>query len=87
MASSTVRVVLISCRFHEVNKCSQDTGQYWCHCYTPVGLAILTFPEDAAVLGVLECSPQPGAVGGGDGGLELGPGPALHQVQLLALEY
>merc|ERR1719384_598716 len=50
-----------------------------------VGFAILTLPEDAAVLGVLEGAPQPGAVGAGDGGLQLGPGAALHQVQLLAL--
>ena len=30
-------------------------------------------------------SPGPGTVGGGDGGLYLGPLPALHQVQLGAL--
>ena len=51
----------------------------------PVCLAILTLPEDAAVLGVSEGSPEAGAVGGGDGGLQLRPLAALHQVQLLAL--
>ena len=51
----------------------------------PVCLAILTLPEDAAVLRVSECSPEAGAVGGGDGGLQLRPLAALHQVQLGAL--
>ena len=32
-------------------------------------LAVLTFPEHAAVLGVSECSPEPGAVVSGDRGL------------------
>ena len=45
----------------------------------------MTLPEDAAVLGVSEGSPEAGAVGGGDGGLQLRPLPALHQVELLAL--
>ena len=50
--------------------------------HSPVCLAILTLPEDAAVLGVSEGSPEAGAVGGGDGGLQLGSLAALHQVQL-----
>ena len=52
---------------------------------SPVGLPVLALPEDAEVLWVGEGSPEPGTVGGGDGGLQLGPLPALHQVELLAL--
>ena len=52
---------------------------------SPVGLPVLALPEDAAVLWVGEGAPEPGTVGGGDGGLQLGPLPALHQVELLAL--
>ena len=52
---------------------------------SPVGLPVLALPEDAAVLGVGEGAPEPGTVGGGDGGLQLGPLPALHQVELGAL--
>ena len=48
-------------------------------------LAVLTFPEHAAVLGVSECSPEPGAVVSGYRGLELGPLAALDQVELGAL--
>ena len=51
----------------------------------PVGLPVLTLPEDSAVLGISEGSVQSGAVGGGDGGLQLCPLPALHQVELGAL--
>ena len=50
-----------------------------------VCLAVLALPEHAAVLGVGEGPEQSGAVLGGDGGLQLGPLPALHQVQLGAL--
>ena len=52
---------------------------------SPVGLPVLTLPEHSAVLGVSERPPQPWTVGGGDGGLQLRPLPALHQVELLAL--
>ena len=45
----------------------------------------MTLPEDSAVLGISEGSVQSGAVGGGDGGLQLCPLPALHQMKLLAL--
>ena len=51
----------------------------------PVGLPVLTLPEDSAVLGISEGSVQSGTVGGGDGGLQLCPLPALHQVELGAL--
>ena len=50
-----------------------------------VGLAVLALPEDAAVHRVGEGPVQPGAVGGGDGRLQLRPLAALHQVQLGAL--
>ena len=50
-----------------------------------VGLAVLALPEDAAVHRVWEGAVQPGAVGGGDGRLQLRPLAALHQVQLGAL--
>ena len=59
-------------------------GQPW-RTLVPVGLPVLTFPEDSAVLGISECSVQSGTVGSGDGGLQLRPLPALHQVQLGAL--
>ena len=59
-------------------------GQPW-RTLVPVGLPVLTLPEDSAVLGISECSVEPGTVGGGDGGLQLRPLPALHQVQLGAL--
>ena len=59
-------------------------GQPW-RTLVPVGLPVLTLPEDSAVLGISECSVQSGTVGSGDGGLQLRPLPALHQVQLLAL--
>ena len=59
-------------------------GQPW-RTLVPVGLPVLTLPEDSAVLGISECSVQSGTVGSGDGGLQLRPLPALHQVQLGAL--
>ena len=49
------------------------------------GLACHADPEHRAVLLVLVRPPGPGTVGGGDGGLQLRPLPALHQVQLSAL--
>ena len=51
----------------------------------PVGLPVLTLPEHSAVLLVSERPVQAGAVGGGDGRLQLRPLPALHQVELSAL--
>jgi hypothetical protein len=51
----------------------------------PIGLAINTFPEDAAVLNIWEGSVEIGTVPGGDGGLQLKPVSALYKVQLCAL--
>ena len=51
----------------------------------PVGLPVLADPEDRAVLLILEGSPGSGTVRCGDGRLQLGPLPALHQVELGAL--
>ena len=51
----------------------------------PVGLPVLALPEHAAVQLVGEGAVEAGTVGGGDGRLELGPLPALHQVELGAL--
>ena len=70
-------VVPVGLKYHVIRS-RRMRGQY-------SHLAVLTFPEHAAVLGVGECSPEPGAVVSGDRGLELRPLAALDQVELGAL--
>ncbi len=49
------------------------------------GLAAPTRPEHGAVVGVSEDAVQVGAVGGGDGGLQMGPSFTVHGEEVVAI--